>query len=120
MDSEAARMISEFHRHVGHPGEMNAIRLRNLRAKLIQEEAAEAGDELRVVGLGTISLPRLAKELADLLVVTYGTAEVYEIPLDRVLVAVHESNMTKTADHMRDDGKVMKGPNYIPPDLSWI
>ena len=34
---------------------------------------------------------------------------------------VHESNMSKLDDNgkpiYRDDGKVLKGPNYTPPNL---
>ena len=42
--------------------------------------------------------------------------------LDEALRRVHESNLSKLDDEgkpvLRADGKVMKGPNYHPPDLS--
>lgn len=66
----------------------------------------------------------LAKELADLLYVVYGTAEELGIPLEEVFQAVHQSNMSKVWDdgkvHYNDYGKVLKPPTYIKPDLSFI
>jgi NTP pyrophosphatase (non-canonical NTP hydrolase) len=66
----------------------------------------------------------LAKELADLLYVTLGTAELLGIPMSKTFAAVHESNMSKLgADGQpifREDGKVLKGPNYRPADLSLV
>jgi predicted HAD superfamily Cof-like phosphohydrolase len=42
--------------------------------------------------------------------------------LDEALRRVHQSNLSKLDDEgkpvLRADGKVMKGPNYQPPDLS--
>lgn len=66
----------------------------------------------------------LAKELADLLYVTYGTADIYGIDLDSVFEEVHRSNMSKLGEDgkpvYREDGKVLKGPNYHEPDLSFV
>ena len=66
----------------------------------------------------------LAKELADLLYVVYGTAEELGIPLEEVFEAVHQSNMSKVWDdgrvHYNEFGKVMKPPTYVKPDLSFI
>tara|TARA_R100000781_G_scaffold33_3_gene44 strand:+ start:1247 stop:1396 length:150 start_codon:yes stop_codon:yes gene_type:complete len=42
--------------------------------------------------------------------------------LDEAMHRVHTSNMSKLGDDgkpiTREDGKVLKGPNYQPPDLS--
>jgi predicted HAD superfamily Cof-like phosphohydrolase len=41
--------------------------------------------------------------------------------LDEALDRVHKSNMSKLVDGKplkRDDGKVLKGPNYKPPYLA--
>ena len=42
--------------------------------------------------------------------------------LDEALDRVHESNMTKLGEDgkpiRREDGKVLKGPNYKAPDLT--
>ena len=42
--------------------------------------------------------------------------------LEQALRRVHKSNMSKLGEDgkpvYREDGKVLKGPNYQPPDLS--
>ena len=62
------------------------------------------------------------KELADLVYVCYQYAENMRWDLDGALDLVHQSNMSKLDDEgnpiYREDGKVLKGPNYKPPDLS--
>ena len=62
------------------------------------------------------------KELADLVYVCYQFAENMGWFLDEALNRVHESNLSKLDDDgnpiYRDDGKVLKGPNDKPPDLS--
>ena len=62
------------------------------------------------------------KELADLVYVCYQYAENMGWFLDEALNRVHVSNMSKLDKDgkpiYRDDGKVLKGPDYKPPDLS--
>ena len=62
------------------------------------------------------------KELADLVYVCYQYAENMGWLLDEALNRVHVSNMSKLGEDgkpiYRDDGKVLKGPNYKPPELS--
>ena len=62
------------------------------------------------------------KELADLVYVCYQYAENMGWFLDEALNRVHESNMSKLDKDgkpiYREDGKVLKGPDYKPPDLS--
>ena len=61
------------------------------------------------------------KELADLVYVCYQYAANMEWDLDEALKRVHQSNMSKLDEYgkpiYREDGKVMKGPNYAPPNL---
>ena len=61
------------------------------------------------------------KELADLVYVTYGYANVRGWNLDEAVRRVHASNMSKLGDDgkplYREDGKVLKGPNYQKPEL---
>ena len=61
------------------------------------------------------------KELADLVYVCYQYAENMGWDLDEALYRVHESNMSKLDENgkpiYREDGKVLKGPNYAPPNL---
>ena len=62
------------------------------------------------------------KELADLIYVCYQYAENMGWLLDEALDRVHLSNMSKLDDKgkplYREDGKVLKGPNYKPPTLT--
>ena len=62
------------------------------------------------------------KELADLVYVCYQYAENMGWFLDEALDRVHKSNMSKLDTEgkpiYREDGKVLKGPNYKPPTLT--
>ena len=84
-------------------------RTRELRVKLIQEES----DELKEA-LDSGDLASIAKEIADLLYVVYGTAVSCGIDMDPVFREVHRSNMSKVGGHKRDDGKWMKPASYSP------
>lgn len=120
----AAGQVAEFHRAYGLPVRTvpsAAVDLSEvtLRQALIEEEVAELAAAARagdVVGV--------ADALADIVYVAYGTAHVYGIDLDAVLDEVHASNMTKLgADGRpvrRADGKVLKGPDYRPPDIAAV
>ena len=61
------------------------------------------------------------KELADLVYVCYQYAQNMGWFLDEALDRVHKSNLSKLDDDgnpiYREDGKVLKGPNYKPPNL---
>ena len=61
------------------------------------------------------------KELADLVYVAFQFAAAAGWELDEALDRVHESNMSKLVDVKplkREDGKVLKGPNYKKPYLT--
>ena len=117
--------VREFHRAFGHAldkelrpnDDSSGFALATLRCRLIEEEFEEVVDAI----FNLESKKALAKEIADLLYVTYGMAATYGIDIDTVFNLVHESNMSKLgADGKpiyRNDGKVLKGPNYKEPDL---
>ena len=62
------------------------------------------------------------KELADLVYVAFQYAENMDWDLEEALDRVHKSNMSKLGVNgkpiRRRDGKILKGPNYEPPNLS--
>ena len=62
------------------------------------------------------------KELCDLVYVCYQFAANEGWDLDEAMDRVHKSNMSKLDDNgqpiYRQDGKVLKGPNYKPPNLT--
>ena len=96
---------------------------RGVQHKIIVEEFKEF---LQAEGMlfmhGRNHQEHALKELADLVYVCYQYAENMGWFLDEALNRVHESNMSKLDEDgkpiYREDGKVLKGPNYKPPDLS--
>jgi predicted HAD superfamily Cof-like phosphohydrolase len=95
---------------------MPNTKLAALRLDLINEEVQELTD-----GLGKKSMLEIADALTDILYVVYGAGHAFGIDLDECFNEVHRSNMTKLGEDgrpvYREDGKVMKGPNYSEPDL---
>lgn len=98
-----------------------------LGMSLIAEEHVELVDACHDLMHSGQDMPRreaFTKELADLLYVAYWLAARIGIDIDAAFRAVHKSNMSKLgADGRplkREDGKVLKGPDYVPPDLSRI
>jgi predicted HAD superfamily Cof-like phosphohydrolase len=93
----------------------------NLRFRLMDEEnkeyleAAMAGD-----------LVEVADALGDMLYILCGTIIEHGLQdkIEEVFAEIQRSNMSKLgADGKpiyREDGKVMKGPNYSPPDLTGV
>ena len=61
------------------------------------------------------------KELADLVYVCFQYSAAAGWKLDEALDRVNRSNLSKLVDGKplkREDGKVLKGPNYLAPTLS--
>jgi predicted HAD superfamily Cof-like phosphohydrolase len=62
------------------------------------------------------------KELSDLAFVCEQMAAFLGIDLEEAMCRVFRSNMSKLDSNgkpiYREDGKILKGPNYQPPDLS--
>jgi len=91
----------------------------DLRIDLIQEEL----DEL-ALGIDNNDIVEVADALTDLLYVVYGAGHAFGIDLDECFTEVHESNMSKLGEDgrpiYREDGKVLKGPNYFVPNLEEI
>lgn len=115
-ESEAMAAVREFHEVFGLPINDTTQTPGKLRADLIREEAAETAEAIEIG-----NLEDKAKELADLAYVVYGAALTFGIDLDEAIAEVHRSNMSKLVDGrpvMRADGKVLKGPNYRPPDMA--
>lgn len=89
-----------------------------LRTALIKEEFKEFQDAIEEGDLVGV-----ADALADLLYVVYGSGHAFGIDLDACFAEVHRSNMTKTVDGKcvkSPEGKILKGPDYTPPDLTRI
>lgn len=132
--------VREFQKAFDSPAPDQITRLDSdridLRWELIREEVLEVHDELHdevgnTLPGDSVDIPALAKELADVLYVTYGMAVEYGIDLDAAFAEVHRSNMSKLGadgkpvingengvlDESRPIGKVLKGANYSPADI---
>ncbi len=87
-----------------------------LRYDLIKEELSELE-----VAMKTKDLKEIADALTDILYVTYGAGYAYGINLDKCFKEVQRANMSKLDKNgkpiFNEKGKVMKGPNYIEPNL---
>jgi predicted HAD superfamily Cof-like phosphohydrolase len=116
-------MVEEFHSTYGLPirrepqiPDKNEVKLRR---DLLSEEYWEYDN-----AAGKNDIVGIADALADMIYIIHGTALVYGIPLDEVFDEVHRSNMSKLDENgkviYRDDGKVLKGNLYSPPNIKEI
>ncbi len=91
----------------------------HLRVDLIEEELNELKE-----AIADEDLVEVADALTDILYVVYGAGAAFGINLDVCFNEVHRSNMSKLDKDgkpiYREDGKIMKGPNYSEPDLKII
>ena len=109
----------KFRQEVKTSPELPSKEVQLLRLELIAEELEELWD-----ALDNNDLVEAADALTDILYVTYGAGLAFGIDLDKCFAEVQRSNMTKLgADGnpiYREDGKIIKGPNYEPPNLKDI
>ena len=116
----------------------DVARLLALRLRLVEEEAAELRDAVNAFAVWGMlgrrdaradaaqreAFAEIIDALADILYVTYGFFHAFGLDPDAALDIVHRSNLSKlTVDArpiLREDGKVLKGPLYQPPDFSEI
>lgn len=115
------REFMESFRQDPMPQEPNLgdLRLRNLRFNLIQEELTELYE-----ALASQDMVQVADALADLEYVVLGAYIAFGMNGEAIFQEVHRSNMSKLDAFgkpvMREDGKVLKGRNYSPPNLERI
>lgn len=123
---EIINQVAEFHSAFGienrhEPTVALTPELAQLRFDLLKEEneeyleAAKNGD-----------LTEVADALGDILYILCGTLLTHGLQhkIEEVFMEIQQSNMSKLgADGKpiyREDGKVMKGPNYFRPNISRI
>lgn len=136
-------LVMEFHRTYSVPirsfddPTLSYDRL-DLRMSLIAEEFAELvgavyGKRARAIieaataeaagaDDGQRDVIEAADALADLVYVIFGMAIESGMDLDSVLAEVQASNLSKLMPDgsvkLREDGKVLKGPNFFPPNVA--
>lgn len=88
-----------------------------LRVELIMEEAREFKNACQ----GTPDFIEAVDALGDLIYVTLGAAIEFGVDMNFIMEAIQRSNKSKLDEDfkpiMGPNGKVMKGPNYKPPDI---
>jgi predicted HAD superfamily Cof-like phosphohydrolase len=141
--------VREFHQAFGHPVAEKPTggdkALRELRIKLIAEELGELCEALGVdltlkagpwsahtgnneckvsCVVDAVDLVEAADALGDLDYVIQGANLVFGFPSMEIFQEIHRSNMSKLGDDgkpiYREDGKIMKGPNYFKPDIKKV
>ena len=108
--------MKTFGQEVKNKPSLSSDKINQLRISLIKEEL----DELKAA-MNSKDLLEVADALTDLLYVTYGAGHAFGIDLDKCFEEVQNSNMSKLGDDGKpiynEFGKVMKGPNYLKPNL---
>jgi predicted HAD superfamily Cof-like phosphohydrolase len=115
--------VMDFMRNFGqevkyHP-EFPDEKIQKLRIALIDEELEELKEAME-----NKDMVGVADALTDILYVTYGAGSAFGIDLDDCFNEVHNSNMSKLGKDgnpiYREDGKILKGPDYFEPKLEKI
>ena len=110
------KFMETFGQEVKTKPEIPDAKTVELRIELISEELEELWDACKDKDIVSI-----ADALTDILYVTYGAGHAFGIDLDKCFAEIQRSNMSKLGKNgkpiYREDGKVMKGPNYSEPDL---
>ena len=113
---EVRKFMETFGQRVTTKPQFPDEKTMQLRFDLIKEELDELEEAMK-----TRNLKEIADALTDILYVTYGAGFAYGINLDKCFKEVQRANMSKLGKDGKplynEKGKVMKGPNYSPPDL---
>lgn len=134
--------VTEFHKVFGHPVSSEPAVIKSdramLRLELIREELCElmeaagfsdSAAQIRAVYINpdedaSQDVVGVADALGDLEYVVNGAALEWGVPLPDVVTEIHRSNMTKLDSDgnpiYREDGKILKGEAYEPPDLQKV
>lgn len=115
----AGDFMDAFGQEVKTEPEFPDFSTRELRLELIREEYEELEEAIE-----NRDIVEVADALTDLLYVIYGAGHSFGIDLDACYTEVHHSNMSKLGPDgtplKREDGKVIKGPDFFEPDLKSI
>ena len=118
--------VSEFHKifKLGIENQPVSI-LENNKAKLRFELMKEENEEY-MEAVTNNDIVEVADALGDMLYILCGTIIEHGMAglIEEVFDEIHKSNMSKLGEDgnpvYREDGKVIKGPNYFRPDIAKI
>lgn len=116
-------LLKEWHEYFGVPVNSTPTfpddRTVTTRLVMLDEEVAELKD-----AISQKDLVAVADAIGDILFITYGAADEFGMDADAIFEEVTRSNWTKLAEDgtvlRRDDGKILKGPNFEEPKLAEI
>ena len=125
---ESQKLVARFMKAFGQPTSKGFSDRKNilLGSSLILEEAKETAEAVRDFLLKDSEENRahIVKELTDVAFVACWLAAHIGVDLDAAFLRVWESNMSKLDSNgkpiYREDGKVLKGPDYHEPILTDI
>ena len=118
------KLVNEFHKIFKIPTLENPSLIPKryeLRHRILAEEVEEY-----LEGNKKQDLENVAKELGDVLYITYCTILEHGLQdkMPQIFEAIHKSNMSKLDDDgnpiLREDGKILKSKNYIKADIRGI
>lgn len=113
------QFMETFGQEVKSSPEFPDEKTQELRIELIKEELRELQEAIECG-----NIVEVADALTDILYVVYGAGAAFGIDLDACFEEVHDSNMSKLMPDgtvkRREDGKVLKGPNFFQPDLKKV
>lgn len=108
--------VREFHTTMGFPAPDKPTypdnKLWKFRRRLIMEEFKELDD-----AYSEGDFVEMADALADMLYVVYGAAAAFGIQMQPIFDEVHRTNMEKRKGPKDPEGKQMKPPGWLPPNI---
>ena len=118
--------VSEFHKAFGlsienKPTASISSDISNLRYNLMKEENEEYLEATK-----KNDLVEIGDALGDMLYILCGTiiAHGFQDKIEEIYDEIQRSNMSKLGSDgkpiYREDGKVLKGPNYFKPDIEKV
>ena len=118
--------VEEFHEIYKLRNSKNPIgKIENEKEKLRFELMKEENEEyLEAAEKGNVI--EIADALGDMLYILCGTIIEHGMQnvIEEVFEEIHKSNLSKLDENgkpiYREDGKVIKGPNYFPPNIEKI
>ena len=118
--------VSEFHETFKLGIEKQPVsKLENGKARLRYELMKEENDEY-IEAVENDDIVEVADALGDMLYILCGTIIEHGMTglIEEVFDEIHRSNMSKLGEDgnpvYREDGKVIKGPNFFKPDIAKI
>lgn len=120
------RAVEEFHNAFGIANNATPVADISLDGALLRYELIREENEEYLEACKEGNLTEIADALGDQLYILCGTILKHGMQhvIEEVFDEIHRSNMSKLgADGKpiyREDGKVLKGPNYFKPDIAKI